>query len=120
MEIMQWKLQLRTVSKGRWWPCLRCGAQGWCPGTLGNISLFDFESKRVYIKRSGADLNRLELEDILALDLNGNVINGEGEPSIETNFHLVYIRLEKMSEQCFMFILLLLRPMQLLELRCLW
>ncbi len=66
----------------------RCGAQGWCPGTLGNISLFDTESKRVYIKRSGADLNRLELKDILALDLNGNVINGEGKPSMETNFHL--------------------------------
>lgn len=66
----------------------RCGAQGWCPGTLGNISLFDFESKRVYIKRSGTDLNRLELEDVLSLDLNGNVINGKGKPSIETNFHL--------------------------------
>ncbi len=82
------KRQMVTVSQ-------RCGVQGWCPGTLGNISLFDFESKRVYIKRSGADLNRLELKDILALDLNGNVTNGEGKPSMETNFHLGIYKIRK-------------------------
>ena len=48
----------------------RCGAQGWCPGTLGNISVLN-SKLRVYIKRSGADLNRLELGDILTLNLEG-------------------------------------------------
>ena len=66
----------------------RCGAQGWCPGTLGNISVLNSKFERVYIKRSGADLNRLKLEDILTLDLDGNVLGGEGKPSIETSFHL--------------------------------
>jgi len=66
----------------------RCGAQGWCPGTLGNISLFNSQLERFYIKRSGADLNSLELEDVLTLDLDGQVLDGEGKPSMETSFHL--------------------------------
>jgi ribulose-5-phosphate 4-epimerase/fuculose-1-phosphate aldolase len=65
----------------------RCGSQGWCPGTLGNISTLDSDL-RVYIKRTGADLSRLKLEDILTLDIDGNVLEGKGKPSIETNFHL--------------------------------
>lgn len=66
----------------------RCGAQGWCPGTLGNISLYNSKSKKVYIKRSGADLNRLKLEDILTLDIDGKVLKGQGKPSKEMGFHL--------------------------------
>lgn len=66
----------------------RCGLQGWCPGTLGNISLFRRESNRVYIKRSGADLNMLELMDVLTLDLEGKVLDGKGTPSKELEFHL--------------------------------
>lgn len=66
----------------------RCGVQGWCPGTLGNISFFNSKSSKVYIKRSGADLNRLKLEDILTIDLDGKVLKGQGKPSKETGFHL--------------------------------
>ena len=73
----------------------RCGAQGWCPGTLGNISLLGSKPERVYIKRPGADLNRLRLEDILTLGLDGNVLKGEGKPSIETNFHLGIYKVRK-------------------------
>lgn len=66
----------------------RCGLQGWCPGTLGNISAFNPESNRLFIKRSGADLNDLEFSDVLILDLDGNVVEGEGIPSKEVGFHL--------------------------------
>ncbi len=79
----------------------RCGAQGWCPGTLGNISFLNSELERVYIKRSGADLNRLEPEDILTLDLDGNVLNGRGKPSIETNFHLGLYKVRKEARAVF-------------------
>ena len=72
--------------------CQRSGAQGWCPGALGNISLFDAKARRVYIKRSGADLNVLRVEDVLTLDVSGNILEGNGRPSIETNFHLgIYV-----------------------------
>jgi L-ribulose-5-phosphate 4-epimerase len=79
----------------------RCGSQGWCPGTLGNISLLDPEIERVYIKRSGADLSRLRLEDVLVLDLDGNVLKGEGKPSIETNFHLGIYKVRKDARAVF-------------------
>ncbi len=73
----------------------RCGAQGWCPGTLGNISVLDPNVGWVYIKRSGADLNRLKFKDVLTLDLDGNVLKGEGKSSIETSFHLGIYRVRK-------------------------
>jgi L-fuculose-phosphate aldolase len=66
----------------------KCGEQGWCPGTLGNISWLNHESNRVYIKRSGADLNSLELADILVLGLDGSVLDGKEAPSKEVGFHL--------------------------------
>ena len=66
----------------------RCGIQGWCPGSLGNISFFDSKVCRIYIKRSGADLNYLKLEDILTLDTDGRVLDGDGVPSKEVGFHL--------------------------------
>jgi ribulose-5-phosphate 4-epimerase/fuculose-1-phosphate aldolase len=65
----------------------KCGAEGWCPGTLGNISVLDSDFK-VHIKRSGADLSRLRVSDILTLDVEGKVVEGKGKPSIETNLHL--------------------------------
>lgn len=79
----------------------RCGGQGWCPGTLGNISALDSSLERVYIKRSGADLNRLKLKDILTLDLDGNVLKGEGKSSIETSFHLGIYKVRKDARAVF-------------------
>jgi L-fuculose-phosphate aldolase len=72
-----------------------CGAQGWCPGTLGNISVLSSSSGHVFIKRSGGDLNRLRLKDVLTLDLDGNVLKGEGKPSIEMRFHLGIYKVRK-------------------------
>lgn len=66
----------------------RCGMQGWCPGLHGNISVLNPSAQRVYIKRTGADLNTLKLKDILTLDLDGKVLKGDGKPSMEMNFHL--------------------------------
>jgi L-fuculose-phosphate aldolase len=93
-EENQLKTQIIGISR-------RCGAQGWCPGTLGNISALNASSDRMYIKRSGADLNRLELKDILTLDLNGNILAGQGKPSIETNFHLGIYKVRKNAKAVF-------------------
>ncbi len=75
--------------------CHRSGAQGWCPGTLGNISVFSPETGRVCIKRSGADLSMLKVEDVLTLNIGGGILEGEGLPSIETNFHLGIYKVRK-------------------------
>jgi L-ribulose-5-phosphate 4-epimerase len=79
----------------------RCGAQGWCPGSLGNISFLNSEPEVVYIKRSGADLNRLGLEDMLTLDLDGKVLKGEGKPSIETSLHIGIYNVRKDARAIF-------------------
>ena len=73
----------------------RCGLQGWCPGTLGNISALSPILECIFIKRSGADLSRLRLADVLTLDLDGNVLKGDGKPSAETPFHVRIYRIRK-------------------------
>jgi L-ribulose-5-phosphate 4-epimerase len=73
----------------------RCGSEGWCPGTAGNISVYDIRLGKIHIKRSGADLKRLQLKDLLTFDVNGKLIDGEGRPSIETNFHLGIYRVRQ-------------------------
>lgn len=73
----------------------RCGAQGWCPGVHGNTSVIDSNLKQVYIKKTGADLNRLKLKDILTVDLNGNILKGDGKPSMEMTFHLGIYKVRK-------------------------
>ena len=79
----------------------RCGSEGWCPGTLGNISVFNPEHGRIYIKRSGADLKKLQVKDILTLDVDGDVTEGEGKPSIETSFHTNIYRIREQARAVF-------------------
>ncbi len=55
-------------------------------GTSGNISLR--EKDRVWITASGTVLGDLKEEDILVLDLEGNVLEGSKKPSKETGMHL--------------------------------
>jgi len=71
------------IKVSRW-----CGSREWCPGTSGNVSALNPDRGEVYIKGSGASMLDLEPKDILTLDLEGNVIQGEGRPSKEVNFHL--------------------------------
>lgn len=73
----------------------RCAAEGWCPGTLGNISALDPKSGSIFIKRSGSDLSRLSLREVLELDPNGKVLQGIGNPSIETGLHLSIYNVRK-------------------------
>ena len=46
-------------------------------------------------------MNRLKLKDVLALDLEGNVLKGEGKPSIETSFHLGIYKARKDARAVF-------------------
>lgn len=55
-------------------------------GTSGNISLR--EENRIWITASGTVLGDLREEDILVLDLEGKVLEGDKKPSKETGMHL--------------------------------
>ncbi|MEM3046959.1 MAG: class II aldolase/adducin family protein [Candidatus Bathyarchaeia archaeon] len=64
------------------------GSRGWCPGTSGNSSVLNPEERLVYIKGTGKSMAEMDEADILTVDLDGKVIQGEGRPSKEVNFHV--------------------------------
>lgn len=60
---------------------------GLTQGTSGNVSARDPESGHVLITPSGVAYETLEPEHIVVVDVNGNVIEGDLEPSSETPMH---------------------------------
>src|SRR5690348_10527692 len=65
---------------------------GLAPLTWGNASGIDREHGLVAIKPSGVSYDSLTAEDIVVLDLEGNVVAGERRPSTDTPTHLVLYR----------------------------
>ncbi len=57
--------------------------------TWGNVSGFDKESGLVVIKPSGVAYEKLTVEDLVVLDLEGNIVEGDLKPSSDTATHLV-------------------------------
>lgn len=60
--------------------------------TWGNVSGLDRESGLVVIKPSGVDYDVLKPEDLVVLDLDGNVVEGQYRPSSDTDTHLELYR----------------------------
>ena len=56
--------------------------------TWGNVSGIDRESGLVVIKPSGVEYDALKVEDMVVVDLEGNVVEGEYNPSSDTATHL--------------------------------
>jgi len=56
--------------------------------TWGNVSGIDRESGLFVIKPSGVDYEKLSPEDMVVLDLEGNVVEGKYRPSSDTATHL--------------------------------
>jgi L-fuculose-phosphate aldolase len=53
----------------------------------GNISIRDPKTNLVAIKPSGGAYIHMKPEDIIIVDIDGNVVEGEKKPSIETPMH---------------------------------
>ena len=60
--------------------------------TWGNASAFDAESGLAVIKPSGVDYAALSPEDMVVVDLEGNVIEGRYRPSSDTPTHVALYR----------------------------
>jgi len=56
--------------------------------TFGNASGIDRESGTVAIKPSGVDYDQLSPENMVLLDLQGNILEGDYNPSSDTKTHL--------------------------------
>ena len=57
--------------------------------TWGNVSAIDRESGLVVIKPSGVSYDDMKAEDMVVVDLDGNIVEGTMRPSSDTPTHLV-------------------------------
>ena len=56
--------------------------------TWGNVSGIDESGKYFVIKPSGVDYEKMTADDMVVMDLNGNVVEGNLRPSSDTATHL--------------------------------
>ena len=57
--------------------------------TWGNVSAIDREKGLVVIKPSGVSYATMKAEDMVVVDMDGNVVEGELRPSSDLPTHLV-------------------------------
>ncbi|WP_112182344.1 MULTISPECIES: L-ribulose-5-phosphate 4-epimerase [Paraliobacillus] len=57
--------------------------------TWGNVSGYDKKEKLVVIKPSGVPYEELTADDMVVVDLDGNIVEGNKKPSSDTATHLV-------------------------------
>ena len=60
--------------------------------TSGNVSGRDPETNLVVIKPSGVRYDRMKAQDLVILDLDNNIIEGDLKPSVDTESHLYIYR----------------------------
>lgn len=65
---------------------------GLTKGTGGNISVYDPETELMAISPSGMGYFTLTPEDIVIMDLHGNVVDGKRKPSSEFEMHSIFYR----------------------------
>ena len=56
--------------------------------TWGNVSAFDKNTGYVVIKPSGVEYDEMKPEDMVVVDLDGNIIEGNMKPSSDTPTHI--------------------------------
>lgn len=64
-------------------------------GTWGNISARIQGEELMAITPSGVDYDKISLEDIVIMDFNGNIIEGNLKPSIEAPMHALILKYRK-------------------------
>ncbi|NLM04872.1 MAG: L-fuculose-phosphate aldolase [Clostridiales bacterium] len=65
---------------------------GLTKGTGGNLSIFDREKGLMAISPSGLDYFQTEPEDVVVMDLEGNVVEGNRKPSSEYAMHSIFYK----------------------------
>ncbi len=60
--------------------------------TWGNVSGIDSKSEKIVIKPSGISYDDMKPEDMVVLDMDGNILEGDLKPSSDTPTHLTLYR----------------------------
>lgn len=61
-------------------------------GTSGNISIFNKEKQLMAISPSGIDYFKIKSRDVMVLNLNGEIIEGDKKPSSEYALHRIFYK----------------------------
>lgn len=67
-------------------------SRNWVPATGGNLSA-KINEERIIITRSGSHKGYLTVKDFVVVDMNGNLVEGDGKPSAETLLHATVYKL---------------------------
>lgn len=59
-------------------------------GTGGNLSIYNREKGLICISPSGIDYFKIKPEDVVVIDLNGEKVHGDKEPSSECHMHRIF------------------------------
>ncbi len=70
--------------------CKKLITQGLTKGTGGNISIFNREKGLFAISPSGIDYFETEPEDVVVMNLQGQVVDGKRKPSSEHELHRIF------------------------------
>lgn len=80
---------LEELKQKVWEANMELPKRGLVTYTWGNVSGIDREKGLFVIKPSGVDYDSLRPEDLVVMDLQGNKVEGELNPSSDTKTHLV-------------------------------
>lgn len=67
-------------------------SDGMTNGTTGNISIFDRKEGLMAISPSGMPYQETKPSDIVIMDLDGNIVEGDRKPSSEHALHTIFYR----------------------------
>lgn len=82
----------RELKERAWAANLEIPKRGLAIYTFGNVSAFDSERGVLAIKPSGVEYERLGVDDLVVVDLDGRTVEGALRPSSDTRTHLVLYR----------------------------
>ncbi len=67
---------------------LRMINSGYTVGTWGNISVRDPETNEIYLTPSGMNYSTITEDDIVVVNLKGEIVKGNRKPTIEAGLHV--------------------------------
>ncbi len=82
----------RELKQRAWEANQEIPKQGLAIYTFGNVSAFDADRGVIAIKPSGVPYDKLTVDDLVVVDLEGQIVEGKLRPSSDTKTHLVLYR----------------------------
>jgi len=89
---MKLENRLKRLKKSVYQANIKLYESGFITATFGNVSGIDRKSNTVAIKPSGISYNKLKVEDMVLISLDGKKISGVLNPSSDTKTHLILYR----------------------------